>query len=151
MATVDKIFTAVEKLGITLALGKDGLTMSPPRDRITPEKYAAIRELRMVMSRNRAEIIRRLGGDPANYRWEPVEGTPEREWYDHLMTYSQDRNVGIVTAMSGREWHTKKDADRLLTSCCDSIEWKDEARRFWWDTTHQQSWRSDDYDWPIPE
>lgn len=151
MQTVDKILLAVDKLGIQLQLGKDGLTMTPPRVKLSPADYETIRELRKTMGRNRAELIRRLGGNPADYRWEPVEGTPEREWYERILECSEDRNVGIVTASSGREWHTKKDADRLLTTCEDSVEWKDEARKFWWDTTHQASWRSEDYDWPIPE
>lgn len=142
---------AAERLGAKLFLGPDGPVFKPPDfSKMTKEQIEALRQLRLVLSRNRDSLIIHLGGKPEDYQWLPPEGTEERVWYDHIVSCANEKDGGVSTGQSGKEWDHNKDGKRLLTGCRNTVEWKKEARCFWWDTTHAaKSWKANDYQWTL--
>jgi hypothetical protein len=106
------------------------------------------RKLRLVAHNNREAVIREyFKCDPRDFQWVPVEGTEERKWFDRINECLREEQ-GTYVGKSGAQWHNHRDGKRLLTSCRNSVEWKNEARRFWWDTTNSVSFRADDCDFP---
>lgn len=143
-----KILESFKLLGVELHLTTEGPGLKMTRE-LDKDEMTMLRELRMVAVRNRDEIIRDyFKENPDDFRWVPVEGTEERKWYDRLVDCASDKHPMVYVGESGRKWHSLDDARRLLTSCRNSVQWKEEARRFWWDTTNAVSCRADDYDFP---
>jgi hypothetical protein len=146
---------AAERLGCKVGLDSSGPWFKMPSVRLNPSVererliLEAIAQLRRVMNRHRSSLIRFLGGDPKQFSWVPAEGSEERTWYDFIESCLKDE-PGVYKGQSGKVWHTRHDAQRLLDSCENTEQWKKEARCFWWDCLHSaESWKADDYNWPL--
>jgi hypothetical protein len=143
------IIRAAERLGCKVGLDDAGPYFKMPTVKLTKQQLDAIAHLRRVMHNHRSRVIEFLGGDPRKFAWTPMEGSEERKWYDFIESCLTD-DPGVYKGQSGKEWHTRQDAQRLLESCENTEQWKKEARCFWWDCTHAaESWKADDYEWPL--
>lgn len=131
-----EIIEAARNLGSDITLTKNGPGLKAPDfTKLNKVQIDALRELRLICSRNRDQLTVHLGGNPEDYAWIPAEGTEERKWYDHIKECSTQPDRDISTGYSGREWDHNVDGKRLLSSCRNNEQWKREAQAFWWDTT----------------